>query len=178
MRLHTIAAAALAATAVAGTAFAGSSGSWGSGNGQANGHPLICLRTTTTKTVTVRGARFYPGELTKVNKPTARDLVAAKKAAELDEKAWKGHKVCLIDANGRAIPDTPGDAPPPPPPVVNAPPPPPPVVTPPPPVKPTPPPPPSNVNDDRDDDDEDGNSGSGNDEDNEGPPPGDEGEPG
>ena len=172
MRLQAIAAAALAVTtAAAGSASASSSGAWGSGNGQANGHPLICLRTTTAKTVTVRGTRFYPGELTKVNKPTARDLVAAKKAAELDEKAWKGHSLCLIDANGRAIPNTPGDAPPPP--VVNAPPPPPPVVTPPP-----PPPPPVNVNDGKDTNPEDGNSGSGNDPETEGPPPGDDGAPG
>ena len=126
MRLMAFAAVALAVTATAGNAAAGSTGSWGSGNGQANGHVLICLRTTTAKTVTVRGHRFYPGELTKVNKPKARDLVAAKKAAQLDEKAWRGHSVCLIDANGRAIPNTAPDAPPPPPPpppVVKAPPP-------------------------------------------------------
>ena len=170
MRLHTSAAVALAATTAAGAATAGSTGAWGSGNGEANGHVLICMRTTTARTVTVRGTRFYPGELTKVNKPTARDLVAAKKAAELDEKLWKGHSVCLIDANGRAIPDTPGDAPPPPP-VVNTPPPP-------PVVKPAPPPPPPNVNDGKDGNSTDGNSGSGNDGETQGPPPGDDGAPG
>ena len=100
MRLKLSLATALVASTIASSAAAGSYG-----GSTTTTKALICLRITVSKTVLVKQKRYYPGVLLRLNKTDADKLVAARKAAILDDRVWVGRMFCLIDANGEVQPD-------------------------------------------------------------------------